>query len=98
MFDHRIIPIDERRDTVLAPDEMARVPLLWCWQHEAQARIVAFALDTVKSTPFTFKANFVGLTMADAIGGLLGTGFQGLSHCRVNVVGNPGTVEFFGSS
>jgi hypothetical protein len=53
VFHDRVIPVDECRESVVFPDEVALVAFRWLLQHKAQAGIVTFVLDAGKSSSTT---------------------------------------------
>ena len=53
MGDHRVVPIDERGQLVVVPDQHATMAFFVRLQHEAQARIVALVLEARKPAATT---------------------------------------------
>src|SRR6266567_4265602 len=96
VFHHRVVPVDDRRQLVVFPDEIPLLALLWLVQHETQPGVVAFVLDAGKPAPSALEAHATGLAHTDAIEGLVGAASQRLSQHRIQVFGNPGHPHLLG--
>jgi len=79
VFHHRVVPVDDRSQLILFPDEVPLLALLRLVQHETQPRVVAFVLDAGKTPPSALEAHATGLSHTDAIEGLVGAGSECLS-------------------
>ncbi|WP_040441756.1 hypothetical protein [Ktedonobacter racemifer] len=89
MLDHGIVPVDDRRNDLLVPDQEAIVSRIGV-QHEAHAGVVAFALHAINASAFTTKPHPFGLAYADPIRSLIGACSESLSHCAIDVISDPG--------
>src|SRR5438128_858297 len=97
MFDHRVVPVNEGRQTILVPNEMALVPFLRFLQGKAQPRIIPLVLDAGKPSSSTLEPHPSGLTQADTIEGTIGARRQRLGQHRLDVLGNPAHTQSFDS-
>src|SRR5438067_110154 len=91
MFHNRIIPINERREAILLPEQVARIPFFWSLEDETQALFVGLALHTVQSTTPALEPHLLRLPKAYPISRLIGTSSELLRRITVNVIGNPGS-------
>src|SRR6266581_303578 len=89
------MPVDDGGDHLFIPEEKAAISGIWV-EHKAHPDIVAFAFHTVDPAPSAPEAHPFGFADADPIDGLIGAGGKGLSHCTLDVVGDPGDTGTFG--
>ena len=97
MLDHRVRPVDQGRDAVLAPEQPPLVSLMGRLEHKAQSGIVALALEAIKATSTAVKAHPPGLAKAHPVSGQVGARGQGLRGYGIEVVSYPGAVRVFGN-
>ncbi|WP_040442267.1 hypothetical protein [Ktedonobacter racemifer] len=95
MLDHGIVPVDDRRNDLLVPDQEATVSRIGV-QHEAHAGVVAFALHAINATSLAAEAYSFGFPNTDPIDRLIGASRKGLSHRALNVVDDPGDTGTLG--
>jgi len=87
MADHRVVPVDNRPQLVVVPQQVARVSFFWFLHDKAQSGIVAFVLDAVQSPALALKADTFGHAQADAVEGPVGTGGERLGQHGIQVIG-----------
>ena len=54
---HRVLPIDQRGQPVILPQQIPGVALLGSLAHEAQARLIPFVFHTGEAPPSTFESH-----------------------------------------
>src|SRR5258708_1672862 len=91
MLHHRIIPVYERFEVILLPDQKAALPTFL--QGKAQAGVVAFILQTSQTPPTALKANAASFAQADPIEGAVGTTGQRLGKNGVQMLSDPGDTQ-----
>ena len=96
MLDHGILPVDERRQVIVSPDENALIALLWLLQHKTQPGIVALVFNAGEATPTTFEADTAGLPQTDASKGAVGSTGKGLSEDCIEMLRDPADTQLFG--
>jgi hypothetical protein len=89
VLDHRVVPIDERRQVVVMLDEPAHVASFGRLQHETYPAFVGLALDAVQTSPTTAQPDLASLPHTDPLRRLKGTGRQLLGGLTVHAVGDP---------
>ncbi len=92
--DHRVLPLDECGQPVVAPDQVAAMPFFGRLEHEAHARIVALILDARKPAATTLEAHAAGFAYADAVEGAVGAGGERLCQHGIEVLGQPRDPQF----
>src|SRR6266566_5907681 len=95
MLDHRIAPVNDGRDNLPVPDQKAAIAIARV-KDKTQPHIVALALDAIDPPSFAAKAYPPGFAHTDTINGLIGPARQGLSHCAIDMIGDPRASCAFG--
>ncbi len=96
MLHHPIFPVDECRNAIGAPDEIALVAFLCSLEYKAHPGIIAFALNAIEAAPTTFEPHMFGLTQTHPIHGVKGSACQCLRHGRIKVIRQPTGAQRFG--
>jgi hypothetical protein len=92
MMHHWIMPINQRREAVFAPDQPTLTTFFRTLEFEAQSRLTPFILHTVEAAPLAPKADVLGFAETDAIDRLIGTGCQRLRQPGIDMVSDPATI------
>jgi len=84
-----IVPVDEGWELIVLPNEEALLAFFRLLEHKAQTGIVALILEACEAASSAFEAHAAGLAQADPLESVIGSGCQGLSEHRIQVVGQP---------